>query len=281
MSRHLRGAAGFTLVEAIMVIVITGVLAALVTNFVKPLQGYFDAAKRADMGDEADVALRRMSRELHAALPNSVRVSGNYLEFLPTVAGGRYRAVQGCMPAPCTPAGDVLDFTSADTSFDVIGALDVAPAAGEEVVVYNLGISGADAYEGSNSAVLTTAPSPGCGLSANKICFAAGKQFPFESPANRFQIVGGPVTFACAGNTLWRYSGYARQSAQPVDLATAPLATATGKARLAAHVDCGSSAFVYTSGVTQRVGLVSMRLTVADSGQSITLYHQVHVPNVP
>ena len=87
-----------------------------------------------NLSDIADTALRRMGRELHAALPNSVRVSGNYIEFLPTTMGGRYRKERDCT-AVCT--GDALSFTAADISFDVIGSLPRAPAIGEEIVIYN------------------------------------------------------------------------------------------------------------------------------------------------
>ncbi|HJW54946.1 MAG TPA: prepilin-type N-terminal cleavage/methylation domain-containing protein, partial [Burkholderiaceae bacterium] len=66
---------GFTLLEAIIVIAITGIIAAVVAVFiVKPVQGYVDSARRAEMTDTADTALRRISRDLHLALPNSVRV---------------------------------------------------------------------------------------------------------------------------------------------------------------------------------------------------------------
>ena len=53
--------AGFTLVEAIIVIVITGILAAIVAVFIRaPVDGYFDSVRRAELTDTADVALRRL-----------------------------------------------------------------------------------------------------------------------------------------------------------------------------------------------------------------------------
>ena len=70
-------ARGFSLTEAVMVIAITGILAGMVAVFIqKPVQGFFDTARRAALVDTADTALRRISRDLRAALPNSVRVSG-------------------------------------------------------------------------------------------------------------------------------------------------------------------------------------------------------------
>lgn len=269
---------GFTLIEAVMVIVITGILAALVSSFAAPLKGYFDATARADLSDVADTALRRMARELHAALPNSVRVSGSYIEFLPTTTGGRYRA----SPAPSgtaqcgTLAQDALDFATTDTCFEVIGILAAAPAAGEELVVYNTAT--AFAYDGTNNVAAIDAANS----TTSKIVFAS-HTFPieFNSPSSRFQIISGPVTFACVGTTLWRHSGYGRQAAQPTDRTIAPLSTATNIARLATGVDCANSSFVYTPGVTNRADLVVMRLTLTNTSDSVTLLHQVHIQNVP
>ncbi|EGW20089.1 prepilin-type N-terminal cleavage/methylation domain-containing protein [Methylobacter tundripaludum] len=271
-----RSQSGFTLIEAVMVIVITGILAVLASSFAAPLNGYFEALDRAELSDAADTALRRMARELRTALPNSVRVSDSFIEFLPTTTGGRYRKEQDCSAA-C--AGDILDFVAADTSFDVIGALPSAPVAGQELVVYNT--TPASAYAGANVVALTSTVGATCTLSTTRICFSGGMQFLFESPGNRFQIISGPVTFACIGNTLWRYSGYAKQAAQPTDITIVPLSAATSIARLATGVNCATSSFVYNAGVTQRADLVVMRLTLSNNSDSVTLLHQVHVQNVP
>lgn len=270
-----RSQLAFSLIELVTVIVLISILFVLAGNFVTPLQGYFDALERAELSDIADTAMRRMARELRTALPNSVRVSGSYIEFLPTVAGGRYRKQQDCSGA-CT--GDVLDFSASDTSFDVIGALLSTPAAGQELVIYNTGP--AMAYTGANVATLTS-DDGSCTLSDTKICFSGGKIFPFESPAQRFQIIGSPVTFACIGTTLWRYSGYARQAAQPTNISQAPLQNATSISRLATHVNCANSRFDYTPGTIQRADLVVMSLTITNSDDSVTLFQQVHVQNVP
>ena len=120
-----------------------------------------------------------------------------------------------------------------------------------------------------------------CTLSTTQICFNGGIQFPFESPSNRFQIISEPVTFACVGDTLWRYSGYARQAVQPTDVTIAPLSTATNIARLATGVDCITSNFDYNPGVTQRADLIVMSLSLFNNTDNMTLLHQVHVQNVP
>ncbi|HEY8036268.1 MAG TPA: prepilin-type N-terminal cleavage/methylation domain-containing protein [Methylobacter sp.] len=263
---------GFTLIEAVMVIVITGILAVLATSFTAPLRGYFDAIARAELSDTADTALRRMARELHAALPNSVRVNGSYIEFLPTTTGGRYRANSVGGTASCGAGGDDLLFSVPDTCFEVIGTLPAAPVVGEELVVYNT----APAYTGGNVAAIAA------NSTTSKILFTSHTfSADFESPSYRFQIISGPVTFACVGNTLWRYSGYARQVAQPTDITNAPLNVATNIARLAIGVNCANSSFAYNVGITQRADLVVMNLTLSNNSDSVTLLHQVHVQNVP
>lgn len=263
---------GFTLVEMIMVIVITGIIGGIVAVFLRaPVQQYIDVARRADMTDIADTALRRVTRDLRLALPNSVRVTGTctggatscFLEFLPTSGGGRYRAGAG---------GNELDFTAADTSFDVLGPMPTM-AVGDGIVVYNLGITGADAYAGNNR---TTVSAPPAGVAAN----ITSKLFPFDSPGYRFHVISTPVSYVCDGaGTLWRYWGYAIQAGQPNDIAAAPLSTAS-RARLATNVS--GCRFTYDANVVaQRSGLVTMHLGITRDGETVTLYSAAHVSNQP
>ena len=255
---------GFTLVEAVMVIVITGIVAGMVAVFIKaPVDAYFDTQRRAELTDIADTTLRRMARDIHRALPNSVRISGNYLEFIPIKGAGRYRAEAG------TAAGDdPLDFGLAADAFDVLGPA-VLVTTGDSVVIYNLGIPGSDAYAGTSRRV--AAPS------GAKISFSGGP-FPFSSPGNRFQVVGTAATYECAPDAatpangfLRRYSGYAIQATQP--------APTTGGSVLVSNV--AACSMNYTSGVLQRQGLVSIRLTISRDGEAVTLQHQVNVDNTP
>lgn len=267
---------GFTLIEAVMVIVLTGILGVLATSFVAPLQGYFDALDRAELSDVADTALRRMARDVRLALPNSVRVNtlgGNHsLDFLATTGGGRYRAVVNS-----TGGGNLLNFTAADTSFDVLGPT-VGIEAGDQIVVYNLGVSGADAYEGNtlSTHVRRAASATGTGLST--VSIASDNPLPFDSPAHRFQIVHEQVRYICNLTTqrLTRYAGF------DIATPTATVPTSGSSALLASGVTACS--FTYTPGSTQRIALVTMSLTLSNSADpldSVTLLHQVHVQNVP
>jgi len=275
-------ARGFTLIEAIIVIVISGIVAAIVALFIRsPVEGYVDTVVRSELTEAADTALRRVARDVRAALPNSLRTAGSTscFEFLPAVGGGRYRVAQSAAP----PTGDSLDFTANDISFDVLASVGLPPPGvvfpatyplNHHVVIYNLGIPGADAYEAAS----VRAPIATSSTVAT-ITLAAAKQFPFESPGRRFQVVPNfSVVYSCASGALRR----SEQAISPSQMTSCP---ATG-AILVGNVDCAQSAFEYAPAAAQRNGLLTMRLVLTAPGargvaQTISLYQEVHVDNTP
>jgi len=277
--------AGFTLIEIVMVIVIIGIISGMVAVFVvKPVQGYVDAVRRAELTDSADVALRRLTRDVRLALPNSLRVmtsGGNhYIEFIMTSNGGRYRH-----ESDGSTAGNFLSWTSANLTFDVLGPMPSNPAlaVNDYIVVYNLGTgyAPADAYAAAD-------PCTNCnrakvsGISANVVTLAtnpfASQSPPIPSPNARFQIVPGgtkAVTYVCpittAGN-LSRYANYGFNATQAVPSGT--------PSTLAANATCTVD---YTPTATGRNGLlyIELKLTDSTSGESVTLFQQIHVDNAP
>jgi MSHA biogenesis protein MshO len=251
--------AGFTLIEMIIVIAITAIVGSMVALFLRaPLDSYIAQDRRARLADTADSALRRMARDIRLALPNSVRVNaaGSVVEFFGTRSGGRYRAQGG---------GDILDFTGADNSFDVLGpAIDMR--AGDRIAVYNLGIPGADAWAGE-----TLADYVGAVGNVTNIAIAP-MQFPLASPGNRFQVVDGPVSYVYdpVAGTLTRFWGY-----DP----TVGVTAATPRALLANRVSACN--FSYQPGVTERGGLVSVTLSLSQAGETVSLYATTQVSNQP
>ena len=261
---------GFTLIEMVMVIVILGVIGATVAVFMRqPVDAYADTSRRAALSDVADTAVRRIARDLQRALPNSVRSPSNQcVEFIPTRTGGRYRA-----ETTAAGAGDILDFSAADSSFGVFANLSILPAdqqvrAADVVVVYNLGISGADAYAGDNTSVVVSVTN-----GAESTITIASKLFPLASGSNRFHVVPGDekiVAFVCSGGKLYRSSNHSYASSCPI----------TGAAVLANNV--ASCNFVYNDSDLQRNALVQMTIVLTDvAGDSVSLYHEVHVSNTP
>lgn len=277
---------GFTLVELVVVIVITGILAAALTVFLKPtIDGYFDTRRRADLTDMADTALRRMAKDIRSAVPNSVRsVSASCFQLVPTTAGGRYRmasdTVNDTPPLPCTPGPNCsapLDVTRATTVFDVLSPLATTPAAGDWVVIDNQNAD--DVYIGSNRAQVGAAPTtPRTSDGLSRITVAS-TQFPSGYDGGRFVIVPNAeptVFYSCVGSTLYRtVAPFAADQG-----ATCALTTGAVVAK-----DVADCSFVYdpNQGATQQSGFVWMRLEMgrAGSGENFALNHGVHVDNVP
>jgi MSHA biogenesis protein MshO len=308
---------GFTLVEMIMVIVITGILSGMVAVFIKgPVESYFDMARRAELTDVADTAVRRMARDIRSSVPNTLRNptdgSDQCIEFVPAKAGARYRADQAAPLTPtcpgAAPCGDILDFTATDASFDMLGQNASLPAAaqiaaGDIIVVYNDGSTRGNAYAGTNAIlVAASGVTAGATTGTDKINFTAAgalttifgrKLFPSSSPANRFLVVPANeqvVSFACSGGTLFRYSRLITSRtaawAQPATCA-AMAAAATGSpitsAILATNVSTCSLKYEAPGSGSGggRFGLVSISLGMTQTGESVSLYNQVHVDNTP
>jgi MSHA biogenesis protein MshO len=263
-----------------------------------PIQGYVDAARRAELTDIADTALRRITRDLRTALPNSIRITNVgadfYLEYLEVRTGGRFRSE---VPGVAVPTGaatcpdtdgdtfaneNVLQFGAADTCFGTIGDIPnrASVTTSDFLVVFNLGagMPDADAYAsgpatgGNKSRIDATV---GAGAGGENVVSFASHTFTLASPGRRFQIVSGPVTYACTGGELRRYSGYTITALQ----GTPP---AGGNNALLAGSVTGCS-FVYetTTGASQRTGVVALTLQISQSGESVRLFQQVHVSNVP
>ncbi len=266
--------AGFTLIELIIVIVLGAIVASMTTSILTlPINAYVDSARRASLTNTAESALNRMQRDIRAALPNSIRISadGKTLELLHTIDGGRYRKLLAS-----DGSGDRLDFSLADTGFDVLGELQnfaTITLDRDLVVVYPLASAGNNPYAGDNTVIMTSSST------ANHINFLP-YQFPLKSPQQRFFIIDTPVTYHCdlsatqrENKLLMRYEGYAIQSTQTIP-------PATGGALQANYInDC---LFSYNSGSNTRSGLVTLTMSLKDkSGESVRLTHQVHVSNQP
>lgn len=275
----MRKVAGFTLIEMIMVITITGVIAGIVAVFIRaPVQGYVDSVRRAELTDQADLSLRRIARDVRLALPNSVRIVTNGFEFILTKSGGRYRA-----EGDGSSSGNYLRFDTTanpcgnNRCFDVLGAFP-AMNGGDRIVVYNLGpgYAPADAYTGGNVATLS-----GTGaITTNPVTMSsnpfASQSPPLPSPSGRFQVVDQGdlvVRYTCSGGELRRFSG--------CSLAASPTCSGSGSLVAGGGTTTAACTIDYASAAIGRSGLLYISLTLTAGGESITLFNQIHVDNSP
>jgi len=178
--------AGVTLIELIVVITITGIIAVVLGQFIlRPIQGYEAQVRRAELVDAAEIALRRTALEIRQALPNSVRIrdalggTGDVtcnaagqvctIEILNTMDGARYREGPGNIGHNHGPTQFRLSFAGADTDgFNIVGFFEnfqpplpftsAAGNLGQRLAIYNQGAvpavactgTAADAYSDAN-----------------------------------------------------------------------------------------------------------------------------------
>ncbi len=288
--------AGFSLIEVVLVLSISAILAGVLTSFItRPMEGYRDLILRATLVDEAELAVRRTARDVRSALPNSLRVSGDGLkvELLRAVDGARYRTGPGTNPITTVVHDAFLDSLSftGDTSFNVLGrfgSLDftylVPLSAGHRVAIYSAGSwIWADAASDANPGVITPSTT---GITIaddgdeDQIGLAGLFTFRFTSPRQRLYVTDTPLSYICdlGAGTLTRYASYTIVAAQPTDPSVAPL---SGAAAAPLSHDVGGCSFSYDPGTPTRAGLLTIALTLVRGGEQVQLLHQVHVDNTP
>jgi MSHA biogenesis protein MshO len=275
---HRKGT-GFSLVELVMVIVIAGLITVMIGPLlVRPMQLFTDQKGRSLLLDRAQAAITALQREVRQALPNSLRVSGTAVEFVPVDFAGRYPFADN----PADPDG--LTPRQPDAAFSLM--TDIPPLVGERVVVnpHNSALLYSALAGGFNGMVSPAGTTVTVVNNGNQDRLTLSAPFRFDptgngSPSRRAFLVTGPVTYVCSGTELRRIAGYSPSVAQPTNPAAAPLASAASNALVTDGITfCRLS---YASGTSQRAGLLTIELELTENGESVRLVEQVHVENVP
>lgn len=295
---------GMTLIELVVVIVLTAVIAAGVASVIGPgVRAQADLELRSQLMDQTDTAVRRLVMDVRRAVPNSIRSpSDKCFEVMPAMAGGRYRMAAdtgtpgdapGCSPSSTCSAP--LDTTQTIAQFDSLSSLGVTPAAGatngDWVVVNNQNTN--DVYEGSNRARITSfGAAPVARMGVHRIGIAS-KQFPVGYDGGRFVIVPDAqkaVFYVCDGThatapldasgngkgTLYRLRNYGFNATYPSDCPSV-----TGAEVLLSGIESCVIVYDPNKGATQQSGFMSLRLKVTRSNESINLTVGAHVNNAP
>ncbi len=284
--------AGFTLVELILVIALSAVVGVMISTVLsRPLEGFVAQSRRAELVDQAALALSRMARDIRSAVPNSVRVEGggHALELLAITQGGRYlpnrlgseslRFTPGSAAECTAPGNDCQSFRALLPSMSVD---DV-----NWLVVYNTGAeSGGAPLAGSNLWAVVDAAVPNV-ITPSGTAFTATAEghstlitvtppsgnfaFAFASPQRRFYLAEEVVGYRCdlSSKQLLRYT---RTSLTPSFIADVSRVVVD---------NISHCSFGYQSGSLLRAGLVGLNLRLTRDGESVELFQQVQVDNAP
>ena len=301
---------GFTLIEMVVAIIILGVIGATFGLFIVPaINANQSVERRAALVDSAELALRRMARDIRIALPNSLRVSyvagtGFAIEMIPTVDGGRY-----CLSgdANCAGASQLLAIGSSDTDFDILGCFHNAlftgaifPTTAFRLVVgdstgavYSASGTNAVVTPASTSITLSTvngggAGSGACGASSgastsyrHHLALSAGQTFPSGSSRRRVFVIQTPVTYICnkGAGTLVRYYNYSISATAPTP--TSPPAGASS-ALVTDKIDTTNPDPCVVTTLTSAVqaqGYVKLSLGLSNAGETVQLNHETELDN--
>ena len=253
---------GFNLIELVVTITVIGIIMAGTLIYISNSMSAYTATTRRDqLTSLGRTAVEKVARELRTALPNSLRVSNNCIEFFPTLGGSAYLS---------------LPVTSAGTSFTAVDFTLTSYTGNAYVVVYPY-----------NTTALYAAADPGplagyagkSGTPSTTITLNASHQFVREAPRRRFYVTATPVSYCIVGTDLRRYDSYgihAVQSAPPAGGNSSLLAQNIQSVDGTAMV----TPFTYAPGTLRRSGVVSLDFRFLIDGERINLAHEVHVHNV-
>ncbi len=248
---------GFTLIELITVIVLMGIVGVFGGEMIlQAFRGVKLSTELAVLYEEGKLAMVRMEKEIHHAIPNAIHIQGDTISF------GKIDAVaqQG-----------IFGRYAESNPTNVITDLNPGPVltVGRFLSIYNTSWSG---FNGGGAVYRVTS------VTGNAFTLDSSIPSSGHSPQKRFFVCDDKaVMFGVAGGILQRHNaaidtnGTAASFANPQPLAMHIM-----------HTDA-IPFFQYTAPTTSRNGVVIINFTIKNPDGSISLpfAKEVQVRNVP
>ncbi len=250
---------GFTLLEMIIVMVVIAILGVSVTRFMTfSVSAYLDTAERQQVALAASAASEKILRALAQALPNSVRVGGGCLEWIPVQA----QTIHLALPVGVPSANFSVLASGMGQVVSGHAVVNPQPGAG----LYQPGVSG------PLSSALATLP---VGSDQVTLSLPSLHRFPAESPSRRLYLVSTPESYCVSGERLLHHRGYGFQAV----MATPPVGGS--RTVLLTGLQPGTVSFRHDpalAGGPERVGF-RWRMAAPDGGWVVE--QEVHLRHVP
>lgn len=257
---------GFTLIELVVVIVILGILATGISQFLQfGTRIYAETSIRDQLISSARFAIERLNRDLRHAVPNSVHIDDeDCLTFIPFIESTIYTDIP-VSPEETRNTIDVIQFTP-EPVLDINGYNSVLDS--WQAVVYPL--SRDDVFDVANNKVhslngkmdKTPYPDPDK-VGIWQLELENSVVFEQDSPTQRiFFIVGNSsVSYCLVGQSLFRNNILMAQNITNLADGIAP--------------------FDVQESTLQRNAVVQIQLQFEQSNEQVTFSNEVQVPNVP
>ena len=255
---------GFTLIELVVSIAVSGIVVVFASLFIKtPIDAYLSQSRHAELLDSLGAAWPQIERDIHTALPTSVRASRNgsvvALEMMTAVASAHY------LSDPRT------------ASFNAAGVINPPPGQ------YYLSINNTTPYNSFATQMtpanrtLTFIPN----VATNEVTIGVSPLFNFASlspVSHAYLVYSHPITYLCneTTGTIQRYSEYTLAPAQTSRDTDAKL-MAAGAVRTVVAGNMTSCNFQALAETATQGQVVAMRITATRNGEPVSALFQAAV----
>ena len=280
---------GFTLIELITVVVILSVVTVMGANFVAlSVESYDRVQQRSKLINTGRQAMERISRQLRAALPHSLRLStdasGLCMEFMPVTGGSSFIGADydnnGSVDQAELPT--VANGALPGVAYSVITApFDLNIGAGQH---FSMGaMSASEIYTAANPSSREEISAIGVtGISS--VSLVAAQRFLRGSINSRFFVLDNPGRFCVNTGALYYYENYAMPTDGLMGIGNAQPGGSTASL-LADNVGdlSGVTPFQLSAATQDRNTVVKITLpfTSRDGSETIVLKQSVMIRNVP